>query len=458
MKRVLSFLLSIVLIAGIFTGCSGKSNNTATSGAETKTAVQETTKAVKKDPIELTFFYPVQVGGPLTKYIDKFAEDFMAANPDIKIKAVYTGSYDDTSVKTQTAIQGKNPPDMAVLVATEIFTLVNMDAIIPLDDLIAKDGGSQYINDFLPAFMDDTMYGGKIWSIPFQRSTPVLFYNKDAFKAVGLDPEQPPKNWDELAKYAQKLTVKDNSGNVTQWGVEIPNNAGSAQWLFGGFCLQNSKNGENMMTDDGKKVMFNTPENVEALTFWVDLAQKYKAMPEGIVNWSTTPSDFIAGKTAMMYHTTGNLVNVKTNAKFDFGVSFLPGNKRYGASTGGGNIYIFKDISPERQEAAYKFIRFLTEPERAAQWSVDTGYVAPRKSSHETEIMKKYYESLPQASVAKDQLQYAKREVATFEKNNVWTVFNNAVQAAVTKTMTAAEALQKAQEEAEKILAPYNAK
>ncbi len=383
MKRIFSLLLTIVLISGIFTGC-GMSSDTGKEPASAKTE----SNGEKKEPIELTFFYPVQVGGPLTKIIDKFTSDFTEANPDIKVKAVYTGNYDDTSIKTQTAIRGNTPPDLAVLVATEIYTLIDMDAIVPLDDFIAKDGGSQYINDFLPAFMEDTLYNGKIWSIPFQRSTPVLFYNKDAFKDAGLDPEQPPKNWDELADYAQKLVVKDSAGNVSRWGVEIPNNAGVAQWLFGGFCLQNSVNGENLATNDGKRVLIDTPENVEALQFWIDLAHKYKVMPEGIIDWSATPSDFISGKTAMMYHTTGNLINVKTNAKFDFGVSFLPGKKRYGAPTGGGNFYIFKDISQERQEAAYKFIRFITEPERAAQWSVDTGYVAPRKSSHETETLK----------------------------------------------------------------------
>ncbi|RYD05800.1 hypothetical protein N752_07870 [Desulforamulus aquiferis] len=78
----------------------------------------------------------------------------------------------------------------------------------------------------------------------------------------------------------------------------------------------------------------------------------------------------------MMYHTTGNLTNVKNNAKFDFGVAFLPAKKNYASPTGGGNFYVFKGISEDKQEAAWKFIRWMTEPERAAQWSIDTGYVA----------------------------------------------------------------------------------
>ena len=101
------------------------------------------------------------------------------------------------------------------------------------------------------------------------------------------------------------------------------------------------------------------------------------------------PTQFLAGEVAMIYHTTGNLTNIAKNAKFDYGVAFLPAHKRKGAPTGGGNFYISPGISEERQKAAWKFIKFATSPERAAQWSVDTGYVATRNSSFETEIMKK---------------------------------------------------------------------
>jgi sn-glycerol 3-phosphate transport system substrate-binding protein len=407
--------------------------------------------------MELTFFYPVNVGGPLTALIDKICADFNQENPNIIVKPVYTGNYDDTVVKIQTAIQGKNPPDFFINLATQRFSMAASKAAIPLDDLIAADGsaGKAYIDDFLPGFMEDSWVDGKIYSIPFQRSTMVFFYNKDAFAEVGLDPEKPPASWTQLVEYAQKLTKRDASGNITRYGVGTALNSGSAQWGFTGFALQNSVDGRNLMSEDGKKVYFDTPENVEALQFWLDLQNKYNVMQKGIVQWTDLPGQFLSGQVAMIYHTTGNLTNINNNAKFKFGVAFLPGSKRMGAPTGGGNFYISAGIAKERQEAAWKFIKFATTPERAAQWSVDTGYVATRKSALETQTMKDYYEKVPQARVAFDQIPLAKPELTTYEAARIWRVLNDHIQSAVTGEATAAQALKAAQAEATEVLQRY---
>lgn len=442
MRTVTKSLFSVVMSLALLTGCSS-GNAPASSSPAGQTGA---TAAKSEEKTELTFFYPVAVGGPLTKIVDGMAEEFNKENPDITVKPVYTGSYQDTTTKVQAAVQGKTPPDVAVMLSTELYTMMDMDAIIPLDDLIAKDGGSEYINDFFPGFMANSQVDGKTYSIPFQRSTIVLYYNKEAFKEVGLDPEKPPTTWEELEQYAAKLT-KDG-----RWGVEIPT-SGFPYWMFQSFALQN---GKNLMSDDGKKVYFNTPENVEALQLWVDLAKKQKVMPEGVIEWATVPSDFLEGKTAMMYHTTGNLTNVKKNAKFDFGVAFLPAKKNYGSPTGGGNFYVFKGIDQKKQEAAWKFIRFMTEPKRAAQWSIDTGYVATRKSAYDIDEMKQYTKDFPQAAVARDQLQFGHAEMSTHNNGKVTKALNDSLQSVITGQAEPAAALAKAQEEADKVLAPFN--
>lgn len=432
MKRW-SLLISIMLLLfSILSGCTSK----------------ETAKNNPSDekPLELTWYFPVAVGGPITKMIEKMAEDFNKEHPDIVVKPIYTGTYEETMTKVQTNIQGNDPSDLAVLLSTDLYTLMDMDAIIPLDEWIKKDKAEEMIKDFYPAFMENSITNGKTWSIPFQRSTIVLYYNKDAFKESGLDPEKPPKDWGELTKYAKKLTKLG-----AQWGVEIPT-SGFPYWMFQAFALQN---GKNVMNDDGTEVYFDTKENVEAVQFWVDLAKKHKVMPEGVVDWATAPSDFIEGKTAMLYHTTGNLTNIKENATFDFGVAFMPGNKQFGSPTGGGNFYMFKGMSEEKQAAAWKFIRWATEPVRAAQWSIDTGYVATRKSAYETDIMKKYIASFPQAIVARDQLKHASAELSTHNNGKIYKVIDDHLQGAVTGEETPKEALKKAQQKAEEILAPF---
>lgn len=406
--------------------------------------------ALAEEPLQLTMYFPVNVGGDAAKLIDQMTADFNAENPDVQVQAVYTGNYDDTVTAIQTAIQGGNAPDLFVSLATQRFTMADTKMAMPLDDLIAADPeGQAFVDDFIDGFMLDSYVDGSIYSIPFQRSTMVMFYNKDAFEEVGLDPEAPPTTWDEMVEYAQKLT------NENRYGVGIALNSGSAQWAFTGFSLQNCTNGVGLMSADGKEVYFNTPENIEALQLWLDLQNKYMCMAPGIVQWTDLPTQFLAGEVAMIYHTTGNLTNIRNNATFDFGVCFLPAGRQYGAPTGGGNFYITNGISEERQKAAWEFIKFCCSTERAAQWSIDTGYVATRESCYETQILKDYYADFPQALVAYEQLPYAQPELTTYSAAEMWRILNDNIQAAVTGEMTAAEALEAAQQQGDDLLFDY---
>lgn len=406
--------------------------------------------ALAEEPLQLTMYFPVNVGGDAAKLIDQMTADFNAENPDVQVQAVYTGNYDDTVTAIQTAIQGGNAPDLFVSLATQRFTMADTKMAMPLDDLIAADPeGQAFVDDFIDGFMLDSYVDGSIYSIPFQRSTMVMFYNKDAFEEVGLDPEAPPTTWDEMVEYAQKLT------NENRYGVGIALNSGSAQWAFTGFSLQNCTNGLGLMSADGKEVYFNTPENIEALQLWLDLQNKYMCMAPGIVQWTDLPTQFLAGEVAMIYHTTGNLTNIRNNATFDFGVCFLPAGRQYGAPTGGGNFYITNGISEERQKAAWEFIKFCCSTERAAQWSIDTGYVATRESCYETQLLKDYYADFPQALVAYEQLPYAQPELTTYSAAEMWRILNDNIQAAVTGEMTAAEALEAAQQQGDDLLFDY---
>ncbi len=451
LRKILALVLAAGCMVTLLAACQSKdSSGTGASGSAAGNANADGT-------MKLTLFYPVNVGGPVAELVDQICKDFNAENPTIQVEPVYTGNYDDTVTKIQTAVQGGTPPDLFVSLATQRYSMASNDMAIALDDLIAADGedGKAYIADFLPGFMEDSYVDGKIYSIPFQRSTMIMFYNKDAFVEVGLDPEAPPKNWDELVKYAQQLTKKDASGEVERYGVGIALNSGSAQWAFTGFALQNSANGENLMTDDGKKALFDTEGNVEALQFWCDLQNKYECMQPGIVQWTDLPGQFLAGEVAMIYHTTGNLRNISQNADFEFGTCFLPAGKRQGAPTGGGNFYISSGIDAERQKAAWEFIKFATSVERAAQWNVDTGYCATRTSCYETDIIKNYFAELPQAAIAKEQLSVAKPELTTYDAAKIWRILNDNIQSAITGEATPAEAMANAQKEADEALADY---
>jgi sn-glycerol 3-phosphate transport system substrate-binding protein len=400
---------------------------------------------------EISFYYPVAVGGPITKTIDQMTADFEKDNPGIKVKPIYAGTYQETIVKAITANKAGTPPTTAILLSTDMFTLIDEDAIVPFDDLATGADDKAWMKSFYPAFMANSQTGGKTWGIPFQRSTIVLYWNRELFKEAGLDPNRPPATWKEMLEDAQKLTKRDPSGNITQYGVQIPS-SGFPYWLFQGLT---TPNGVELMNSAGTETYFDKPAVIEALAYWVDLGRKHKVMPTGVVEWGTTPKDFFEKKIAMMWTTTGNLTNVRTNAKFDFGVAMLPAAKRRGSPTGGGNFYVFKKAAKEQQLAAMKFAKWMTQPERAAQWGIDTGYVAVRPDAWTTAKMADYVKGFPVAAVARDQLEFSVAELSTHDNQRVTKALNDGIQAALTGAKTPEQAMKDSQAEASRILRSY---
>jgi sn-glycerol 3-phosphate transport system substrate-binding protein len=401
--------------------------------------------------VEVTFYYPVAVGGPITKIVDGYAADFEKENPGIKVKPVYAGTYQETLVKALTAHKSGTPPVTAVLLSTDMFTLIDEDAIVPFDGLLQGADDHAWVKSFYPAFMANSQTGGKTWGIPFQRSTIVLYWNKEAFKQAGLDPDKGPANWDQMVEFAKKLTKTDASGNVTQWGVKIPS-SGFPYWLFQGLTTPNDA---ILMNEAGTETYFDKPGVIEALQYWVDLSAKHKVMPGGVIEWGTTPKDFFEKKAAMIWTTTGNLTNIRSNAGFPFGVAMLPAKKHPGSPTGGGNFYIFAKTTPAEQAAALKFAKWATAPQRAAQWSIATGYVAVTPAAWDTAEMKKYAQDVPQALVARDQLQYSVAELSTHDNQRVTTALNNGLQAALTGSKSPADAMRDSQREATRLLKDF---
>ena len=401
--------------------------------------------------VDLQFYFPVAVGGKAAKTIEALTSDYVKANPGVNIEAIYAGSYQDTVTKALTAARGGKPPQLSVILSVDMFTLIDEDVIVPFDSLIESDEDKAWLKAFYPAFMENSQTGGKTYGIPFQRSTPVLYWNKDAFKKAGLDPEKAPANWAEMVDFGKKLTLKDDNGNVKQWGVRIPS-SGFPYWLFQGLTTQNDV---LLANGDGNKTNFDDPKVIEALQYLVDLSKKDGVMAPGIIEWGATPKAFFEGQTAMMWTSTGNLTNVRTNAPFPFGVAMLPANKRRGAPTGGGNFYIFKDSTDEQKKASLDFVKWITAPEQAARWTIATGYVAPRPDAWETEAMKKYTADFPPALVARDQLEHAVAELSTHENQRVTRIFNDALEAAITGAKSPADALKEAQAKADAILKDY---
>ncbi len=394
---------------------------------------------------ELTMYYPIAVGGSLTEVVDGIVADFEAENPDINVTAIYSGNYDDTRVRALSALASGEAAQLAVMFSIDAYDLIEQELIVPFEEVATSDADKEWLNSFYPALMANGQIEGQTWGIPFQRSTIVAYYNKDLFRAAGLDPEAPPTTWDEMIEMGKALT---NDGT---YGLMIPS-TGYPYWMFQALAIQN---GKEVMSGDGLTTYFDDPTVIETLEFWKSLSTEHGIMPEGTVEWGTLRQAFLEGQTAIMWHSTGNLTAVKNGASFDFGVAELPGNERLGSPTGGGNFYLFQDTTDEERAAALKLMQFMTAPEQAAEWSIATGYMGVSPAAYETEALQAYVAEFPPALVARNQLENAVAEFSTFETARVRDGLNSAIQSALTGSKEPAVALGEAQAAAVRLLSDY---
>jgi sn-glycerol 3-phosphate transport system substrate-binding protein len=361
--------------------------------------------AAAAEPVRLSFWYPVDVGGGLAKVIDGLVADFNQAHPDIQVAPVYSGGYDITLQKIQAAKLAGALPDVAVTEISSVPVLGALGAAQPLDELIAGAGGKNFLGKFWPSMLLNCMYDGKVYAVPFQRSTPVMYYNKDAFAEAGLDPEKPPLTWEELANAARKLTVREGD-RVTRWGLELPLEA--FNWFY--YALVYANGGE-VLAPDGSKVLWDQPKDIEALQFWYDLVNKYKSTP-AYTPWSDGPQEFVAGKAAMIWHSTGSQAFMRQHVKFRWGLGRIPKNTQFGPPSGGGNLMLYA-TDPARRNAAWTFIAWMSDAPQAARWSIASGYLATNIASWDLPEMQALVKDRPEVLVTKAQLEDAKVEPAS---------------------------------------------
>jgi sn-glycerol 3-phosphate transport system substrate-binding protein len=395
------------------------------------------------DPIILRFYYPVGVAGPHARYMAEFADDFNKAHPNIIVEPIYSGSYVETMQRALTASRAGNPPDVAMITTADMWTARDEGIIIPLTSFAEAEGGEDFLGLFFESFINDCTIGEELYALPFQKSTPIFYYNKDMFREAGLDPEKPPTNWDELLEYSRKLVVRENSTTV-RWGVQIPVDG----WLLAAFIFQN---GGLVNNSEGTMTYFDSEETIGALEFMRQLVAE-GLMPSRRL-FGDSSADFVAGNTAMMYNSTGSLAFVRDSATFDWDAAFLPENVERAVPTGGAQFVIMSGVPEARQEAAWTFVKWMTDAEQVARWSRLTGFVAPRIDAFDLPEMKEYTAEFPLALLARDQLEFAAGDVPqTHSARHVFQLMTDAMEAALAGRMSPSAALTEAQQEAERIL------
>ncbi|MCB0115866.1 MAG: ABC transporter substrate-binding protein, partial [Caldilineaceae bacterium] len=325
---------------------------------------------------------------------------FNESQGDVIVQQEFQGSYEETAQKVTAALQARTAPDLSLLSDVWWFKFYLSQTIIPLDDLM--NAQSVDVADYQDSLINEGVRKGQHYWVPFARSTPLFYYNKEKWAAAGL-PDRGPETWDEFMEWAPQLVEMDGD-EMTTSAFAHPDGASYIAWLFQGVAWQfngaySDADFTMRMTDDA---------TIEAGEFYKATVHDYKwAIPSKDIT-----ADFINGLTASGMMSTGSMGGIKTNATFEFGTAMLPEKYQFGCCTGGSGLSILSTTPEENRGPAMEYIAFASNPESTTFWAQQSGYMPVRKSALESDAMQAYFEEFPQFKTATEQLALTKAQDA----------------------------------------------
>ncbi|MDE2288634.1 MAG: sn-glycerol-3-phosphate ABC transporter substrate-binding protein UgpB [Burkholderiales bacterium] len=351
---------------------------------------------------EIQFWHSME--SALGDRVNDIAKEFNASQTQYKIVPIYKGNYEQSMAAGIAAYRAGDPP--AILQVYEVGTATMMGAGKAIKPVwqVMKDAGVPFNeNAFVPtvaSYYSDSH--NHLISMPFNSSTPVLYYNKDAFKKAGLDPNQPPRTWADVAADAAKLKASGMScGFTTGWQgwVQIENYS-----AWHGLPIATKNNGF-----DGTDAVldFNGPQQVKHIAFLANMVKQGTFTYVGRKDEAT--SKFYSGDCGIMTTSSGALANIEKYAKFKYGVGMMPYDADVkgapqNAIIGGASLWVMGGKSANVYKGVAEFLQFLTSPAVAAKWHQDTGYLPVTKAAYELTQKQGYYAKHPGADVAIKQM------------------------------------------------------
>ena len=351
---------------------------------------------------DIQFWHSME--GALGERVNELVQEFNQKNPDYHVNAIYKGSYGESMNAGIAAFRAGNSPD--ILQVFEVGTATMMSAkgaIKPVQEMSEEAGEPLDPSKFIGAVAGYySSQDGKLISMPFNSSTVVFYYNKDAFKKAGLDPEAPPKTWEALAEAGRKLKAAGQEcGYTTGWPSWAQLETFSA-WHNLPYATH-----DNGFGGPEARLAFDTPQHVKHLDNLAKLAKEGIFMYGG--RGDQPNSLFISGKCAMITGSSGMRANIIKNAQFEFGTSTLPyyadiKGAPQNTIIGGASLWVFAKKSPEVYKGITKFFHFLASPEAAARWHQQTGYVPVTKAAYELTKEQGFYDKNPGTEIGVNQL------------------------------------------------------
>jgi sn-glycerol 3-phosphate transport system substrate-binding protein len=397
-------LVAVVALVGaglVATGVSASGAGAATT--------QCPVGAIKKSggPVQITLWHSFVRANLDT--LTTLVNQFNSSQSDVKVNLVSQVDYDDTFTKYKAGLSTGDLPDIVLLQESDQQQMIDTKTVLPAS-VCAKNTKYSF-SDFLPRVLSFFTVKGVTYAMPFNVSGPVLYYNKKAFSAAGLDPNKPPSTLDELRTDAQKLK---SAGVVQKAGLGLKVDPGYLdQWLgLGNKLYSNNNNGRSARVT---KTLFNSSTGLGIFTWLSGMVKDGLAAP----NPDTGPSAFDDllgignGNYAMAIDTSASLGTISTvlssgaYPNVELGVGPMPAlsaANKGGVLVQGGALYMVNKSSPAKQEAAWRFLQFLDSPANQAAWAVGTGYVPITKTAAANKTMQDFWSANPSYKVAYDQL------------------------------------------------------
>ncbi|WP_286155260.1 ABC transporter substrate-binding protein [Romboutsia ilealis] len=341
-KKLTSLALSTVLMTGLMTGCGSKNN------ASSEEIVTEIT-----EPVEISFWHAMS--GDLEKTLEKLTDKFMEANPNITVTLQNQSTYNDLQQKmTATLASPKDLPTLTQAYPHWMINAMQDELLVDLKPYIENETiGSENYNDMLEGFKTASEIDGKIYGMPFNKSTEVIWYNKTLFDELGLEV---PTTFEEFAQVAKTITEKKG---IVGAGFDALNN-------FYTTYLKNKGVDFNSETD------VTSAESVEAANYYLDGIKEGYFRIAGTDMYLSGP---FANETLGMYvgsNAGESFVKQGVDGKFEIGVAPYPAESVMQQGT---DLYMFSNATAEQRTAAFEFLKFLTSTENQITWGVETGYI-----------------------------------------------------------------------------------
>ncbi|MEF2968273.1 ABC transporter substrate-binding protein [Paenibacillus sp. M1] len=417
-KRRESFLpvaVLLLLVSLIASACGSGANTNTAGGAEaangspsaaagSSTSGADGKKEEKTEKTKVIWWH--SMGGELGKAADQLVADFNASQDGIEVEAVYQGTYDESLNKMKASMDSKSGPSLIQVYEIGSRFMIDSGAITPVQDFIDQEGYD--VSQLEENIASYYTFDGKQYSMPFNTSNPILYYNKDLFKAAGLDPDKAPATYGEVKQAAQTLAAKGTPASFAIYG-----------WFMEQFFANqgaeyvNNGNGRSAPADAS---LVNGDAGIQTLEWWKEMVDSKAAINLGRKT-DDTKKAFLAGQISMTLDSTASLRGIVDGAagKFEVGTAFLPkpDGAEGGVVVGGASLWILNNKPEAEQKAAWEFIKFLAQPETQAKWHISTGYFPITKQAYDEQIVKENLDKYPQFQTAIDQLHASKPSQAT---------------------------------------------